>query len=390
MRSIRILLNALLSITTGGVCWADTTSGLANNNVELQLYGYIKLDAVYDSSRIDSGNYAKWVEFEGTNKNDDQFNMTARQTRIGMKIREPKGAKTMTSGLIEMDFYGNGSENKPGIMMRHAYLKIDWPEERFDIIVGQTSDIISPLCPSTLNYTVAWWAGNIGYRRPQIRLTKSFALNSSIELKLEGGLARTIGLSGEEFSTPGDAGEDAGFPGMQARTSVLLPLFADKPTVFGVSGHWAQEELDITAYGDVKNFDSWSVNLDLALPIDGSLTIRGELFTGGNLSAYLGGIGQGINTVMFEEIESSGGWVAADFDPSDEWKLSFCVSLDDVDENDVATGSRTFNRSVLGNVIYSINQNTQIGFELSQWHTEYKDQQDASSWRGQASFIYKF
>ena len=42
----------------------------------------------------------------------------------------------------------------------------------FTILGGQTWDVISPLNPRSLNYSVYWWAGNIGYRRPQVRLTK--------------------------------------------------------------------------------------------------------------------------------------------------------------------------------------------------------------------------
>ena len=77
--------------------------------------------------------------------------------------------------------------------MRHAYLKLDWPKSRFNIIAGQTSDVISPLYPQTVNYSVGWWTGNIGYRRPQLRFTKAMRINKDVDLKLEGAFARTIG-----------------------------------------------------------------------------------------------------------------------------------------------------------------------------------------------------
>src|SRR6266498_4931333 len=51
------------------------TSGLS-----VGLYGYVKLDAAYDSSRISAGNFARWVESEQIRRNDDEFNMTANQT----------------------------------------------------------------------------------------------------------------------------------------------------------------------------------------------------------------------------------------------------------------------------------------------------------------------
>lgn len=204
-----------------------------------------ELDAAYDTSRTDVRDYARWVESESTNRDDNQFNMTARETRLGMRLSGPHDEQVETSGRVEIDFYEGGAENKPRIMMRHAYMTIDWPKDDFSIIAGETSDVISPLYPHTLNYSVGWWAGNIGYRRPQIRLTSSYELTEDVGLKLEGALARTIGLSGDDFAeTPGDAGEDAGFPGIQARASVELPLLKSKPTVVGISGHWAEEELD--------------------------------------------------------------------------------------------------------------------------------------------------
>ncbi len=360
------------------------------SNLDIELYGYVKLDAAYDTSRTDVGNFARWVDPEGSNKNDDQFNMTANQTRLGLKIAGPQDDRVRTSGRVEIDFYGGGAENKPNPMMRHAYMELDWPQDSFSILAGQTSDVISPLFPDTLNYTVAWWAGNIGYRRPQIRLTRAFAINEKVDLRLQGALARTVGIS-NDFTD--DAGEDAGFPGVQARASLTFPWLGYEPTTLGISGHWAREELDTSVSGDSRDFDSWSLNLDLAQPISEWLSIKGELFTGENLSAYLGGIGQGVNTVRNKEIGSRGGWVAASFRPIDGWRFGFGVSIDDVDNNDLAdmTGDRRqYNRSIFGNVIYSLDKNTEIGFELSQWRTEYDAQSDADSLRAQASFTYKF
>ena len=362
----------------------------ARSDLDIQLYGYLKLDAAYDTSRIDNGNYAKWVQSESTNHNDDQFNMTANESRLGMRINGPQEGDMNTSGRVEVDFYGGGSENKSQIMMRHAYLKIDWPAERFNVIAGQTSDVISPLYPATLNYSVGWWAGNIGYRRPQIRLTKSLALTSDVDLTWEGALARTIGITTTPDFTPGDAGEDTGFPGVQTRASVMFPLLGYKPTTFGLSGHWASEELDLDETGNHKDFDSWSVNLDLDQPVNKWLTVKGEVFTGENLSAYLGGIGQGVNTTTYEEISSRGGWIAASLGPWSKCRFNVGTSMDDVDSSDINTGGRTLNRTVFGNLIYSLGKSTEIGLELSHWRTDYSGGGDADSLRAQTSLIYRF
>jgi hypothetical protein len=363
------------------------------SSLDIQLYGYLKLDAAYDSSRIDNGNYAKWVEREDTNRNDDQFNMTANETRLGMLINGPDDGVMKASGRVEVDFYGSGdAENKAHLMMRHAYLKLDWPADRFSILAGQTSDVISPLLPSTVNYTVGWWTGNIGYRRPQIRLTKEYGLDTKTDLKLEGALARTIGTNSV---TGTDSGEDSGLPTLQARASMSLPLFGPDVSTVGVSGHWGEEEYDIAADGQNKEFETWSLNMDLTQPVNKWLSIKSEVFTGENLNAYNGGIGQGVTTSganQYEEIGSKGGWVAAGLGPWDKTRFNIGVGMDDVERGNVnaGVGARTLNRSVFGNVFYSLSKSAEWAFELSHWRTEYRGSGDGDAVRAQTSLIYKF
>jgi hypothetical protein len=369
----------------------DDISRTKPSGVTIEPYGYIKLDAAYDNSRINNGNFARWAESEATNKNDDQFNMTVNQTRLGVKLQGPDSDDVQTSGLIEVDFFGDiDATNKARMQMRHGYMKILWPDYDFNILAGQTWDVISPLNPYTLNYTVAWWAGNIGYRRPQIRLTKVFELNEKVTLDLRGAITRNIGTSN---GFTGDAGENSGLPGFQARAGIKVPILDHDRTDIGISGHWAKEDLDINAAGNSKEFDSWSINLDVLQPINEWLTLKSELFTGENLSTYCGGIGQGVNTTTNREIGSTGGWIAAELGPWDKWRFNLGLSIDDVDNDDlngISGDKRTYNRSIFGNVIYSLNNNTMIGFELSHWRTEYKNADDGDSLRAQTSFIYKF
>ena len=368
------------------------------SGLDVELYGRLKLDAVFDTSRMDTGNYAKWVRPDRNNNDHTQFDMTPNESRLGFRVFGPKGEDIQTGGRVEIDFYGGGAENKSNPMMRHAYLTIDWPKDKFGILAGQTSDVISPLYPDTLNYTVGWWAGNIGYRRPQIRLTKSYMLDKDTELKLEGALARTIGRTNSSILPAGDqtdSGENAGIPGFQGRVSMTFPWLGYKPTTIGFSGHYAKEEYDTNTSGVIgsKRFDSWSLNLDVLQPVNKWLSFKGEFFTGENLDAYLGGIGQGVNTARSKEIGSDGGWVEASLGPWDKWSFNTGLSVDDADNSDLVGMSgdkREYNRSIFGNVLYDIDKNAQIGFELSQWHTKYEGAGDADSLRAQTSFIYKF
>ncbi|MBN1972270.1 MAG: hypothetical protein JW787_01425 [Sedimentisphaerales bacterium] len=361
------------------------------SNLDIQFYGYVKFDASYDTSLTTAGNYAVYVDSEATNPDDDGFNMTANQTRLGFKINGPEKDGIKSSGLLEFDFYGNyASENKAKIQMRHAYLKLNWANGS-EILAGQTSDVMSPLCPSTLNYTVLWDVGNIGYRRPQIRYTKTWTGEDKNFVKFEAALARSIGTDKGTSAAPyAETGMDAGYPTAQSRLSMSFPLLGYKPTTLGFSGHIGREEYDTQNDGSNKKFESWSANIDLTQPINKWLTIQGEYFRGETLGTYFGGIGQSVNTASLNEIGAQGGWIAASVGPWDKWNFNIGAGVDDVERDDVASGSKIQNATVFGNFVYAINSNTQIGFELSQWETAYKNLDDSDSTRAQLSLTYKF
>ena len=263
-------------------------------SLDTKLYGYIKFDAAYDSSRTSAGDFARWVETEHRRGNDNQFNMTARQSRLGLLFSGKETAAPLTSGRIEADFYGDAlQENKPALLLRHAYLQLDWPDRGLSILAGQTSDVISPLLPGTLNYTVGWWTGNIGYRRPQLRITKTLRPGGTetTRLTLQGALSRTVGTRTLGFFDPGDTGEDSGHPTLQGRIALATPILGEKKTTLGLSGHWGTEEYDLDDRDDHRRFRSWSLNLDLTQPLTDKLTLTGEAFLGENHDDYLGGIG---------------------------------------------------------------------------------------------------
>ena len=380
------------------------------STVSIQLYGYIKLDASYDTARVDEGNYIRSVESKETS-DEDEFNMTARQSRFGLNLSGPDIAATKTSGKVEIDFYGGGTENKNVPMMRHAYLKVEWPKIDFGILAGQTSDTCSPLFPNTLNYVVGWWAGNPGYRRPQVRLTKGFG--KDVRFLIETAAARTIGHS-EPFSDLVDTGEDAGFPSTQARCSLSFPLLTNKKTTLGVSGHYGKEEYEYVPGNE--NIDTWSVNLDVTLPIFDWLTFQGEVWRGEDLDSYLAGIGQGIvvrtdkkvyinppakiegTFISAYGIASTGGWGSFNCGPFGPWRLNVGAGIDDPNNKDIPiTGAgatkgngKTQNVSVWGNVTYDIHKAVQVGVELSYWNTQYQEKSDGNDVRVQTSLIYKF
>jgi len=353
-------------------------------------YGYVKLDASYDDSRTNYGNFVLYVPGESGDKNDEEFNMTARQTRLGVNIAAPQSDDWTAQGRIEVDFYGDGStrhENKAEPVLRHAFFRLS--RRDFGLIVGQTSDVISPLNPYTLNYTVGWAAGNIGYRRPQLGMTYARTLSGGDRVLTRLAIARTSGLTGEDLDLDGrNDGEASGFPSVQARLAFVTRRFTEKESVFGLSGHFGREDLRWDA--NEKELESWSINWDVDIPLTGQVSFKGEAFVGCNLDDYFGGVFQGVNTSTHDGIEARGGWAQVRYQPDQEWQFHAGVGLDDPSDEDLDSGMRAKNGFVFLNALYTIIPAVTVGLEYSYWETEYKEMSIGTDNRIQASFIYSW
>lgn len=371
----------------------------ARSSLDLNFYGYVKLDAARDDSRFSLGNFARWAETESVLRNDSYFNLTANQTRLGVDLAGPTTANLSATGKIEFDLYGAGAgENKPEPMLRHAYVRLDWPNQSLALLAGQTWDIISPLNPTTVNYSVAWWQGNVGYRRPQIRLIKTASLATDVELKIDAGITRTITGRKAVFASANDpdTGADASYPSFAGRAGVSFPVGAKQIASLGVSGHRGIEEIHRANLSGDDKYATWSFNADLRLPLGPTLLVQAEMFTGRDLDSYLGGIGQGINTTLNQGIDAFGGWASLTWSPAPEWQFNLGAGLDDPDDADLSGSgdstkdSRTKNTHIFGNVLYSLSAQVQLAFELAWLRTTYKVNAPGEGWRQQFAITYKF
>jgi len=324
----------------------------ADSETSFEWYGYFKFDMAYDSAVSSHGNFAMWVKSHADGNRASTQNITARQTRVGVNI----GREAMLSKL-EFDFYGAGAENKNYLQMRKAY--VDVPLASLSLRAGQDSDLISPLVPATINYTVCWGAGNIGYRRPQLRLYQQRdALYWGVAL------ARNISpdLDGDGIVD----GEDAVLPLLQGRVAYEFQPGNARLSV-GASGHYGRMQL---RDGPDEDYNTWSANGDAALAISPRLKLLGEAYVGSNLATYFGSI---LNQDTITGLTSRGGWANLQFRASDLLSLSVGGGLDRVDEADVmgTDGARSSNSVVFGNVQHEFSPGVKAGVELSYWVTEY-------------------
>lgn len=384
-----VLIYCLL-LCAGSVLAADKPS------FDVDWYGYFKLDGSYDQNLTSHGNFAIWVQQQGV-KDDAQFNMTANQTRMGLKISGKGYERAQVNGKLEFDLYGGVSgatvaENKAMLQLRHAYFTVQ--SGNFKLLAGQTWDLVSPLNAATLNYPVLWGCGNLGYRRPQVSMFYTFPSTSQTKVELAGGFFRTIGsdltptfsLATGETAEGADDGTDAAIPSLQGRLDVQHKFASGGSLRAGFSGLWGQLKAE-TNLGNSETYESWAANGYFQMNFASGFGLVGEAYTGSNLGSYSGAI---LNSNNIDGLNSTGGYGSAWFKLSPKMKLTGGYGFDNVAEEDAGIGTRFKNNCVFGNVKYSIVPQVTLGLEVSSWQTEYKDGDTADNLRVQSSFMLNF
>lgn len=347
-----------------------------DEKVSAKPYGFVKLDAIYETGSASHGNYILWAKDPGAS--DGMFYVSARETRLGFLLTGIGFGKFKVTGKVEVDFHAAGvPENKPYNFMRHAFLEVS--NGSFSIIAGQTSDIISPLVPVTLNYTVLWGGGNIGYRRPQLGFKRDFKAGKN-SFTVHAGITRTIT---DDYD--GDGIEDglaAGFPTIQGRLSGKFAVGSSANLQLGISGHYGKTN-------GVKDYTTNSIDADFLLTVS-KFKIIAEYFMGKNLGAFLGGIVQDINPVDKKEVETRGFFINGVAEVSSKMQISLGYGMDDPDDATLAVGLRSKNTCVFGNFVIKLSPSLKLGLEISNWVTDYLNKEQQKTLRFQHSWIFTF
>jgi hypothetical protein len=289
-----------------------------------------------------------------------------------------------SGGKVEIDFQSpvtSDFENRATVQLRHAYWEVK--NDYFRFLVGQNWDIVSPLFPSTLNYSVGWDGGNIGYRRPLVRFDRHFYPTQTLKLTGEVGLAADV--VSDLGSVTGVRREPSDWPVIEGRLAATLGHRGQgcRNVVVGFSGHVGEQGFDfydtipaalnplgLPAQDDARLL-TWSMNMDVLVPVTDRLTFKGEYFNGANLGTFLGGIGQGVCPCLRQSIRANGGWMELGYDFTSRWHAHTGFGIDDPNVEADALLGRSYNQFLFTNMTYDLTKKLNVGLEIAFWKTLY-------------------
>ncbi|HSL83747.1 MAG TPA: hypothetical protein VLF66_13310 [Thermoanaerobaculia bacterium] len=373
---------------------AEGSSGeigeLRFGNSAFRFYGFARLDAIYDDSRPDALQTPTFIRSEDPSAGpggEDSLTLHPRLTRFGVDldgpVLDPLGGARL-GGKLEIDFQNGGRESRAVPRYRHAYLTLGW--EHSTLLVGQTCDLIYPLYPEVNADTLMWNAGNLGDRRAQVRWTFDPA-GTGLTFAAAAGLTGAV----DSQDLDGDGvrdGEDSGVPNLQARLGWSRSV-GGGDLAFGLWGYTAREEVQVPVSGETE-FESFAAGLDFSVPLPGSLTLRGELWTGENLSDVRGGIGQGVNAATGREIASRGGWAELGWKSGGPYSLYTGATLDDPDDDDLRPGDRSENSAWYLVQRLDFTGAFRVGLDYLRWTTEYVGLDEGTDNRLNLYIVYFF
>lgn len=354
----------------------------------LDFYGYFKLDAFYDSDVLSHQEIPFWA-IPNSEYSDGVFDMTAKETRLGLNFGGPEVSGGKVSGKLEFDFYGrinSGSSLSTNhafqMRSRHAYLNWDFGE--WSLLAGQTWEPYLIVFPKTVNFTYNNFVGQLGLRKSQLRLTRK--VNSNLEVV--GAILEPVGgVHGADVDGDlQDDGANSGMPVFSGKVVYKTTALTEKPATFGASFVYGQEVFDLFS----KTYDSWAVVGAFSLPLTDQVTWSSSFYKGANVDSFWGGIGQGINHSLRREIGSVGGWTELRYQPNSEWMFNLGWAMDNPDDEDLWSGARTKNQHLRVNMFYNFSSSLVWGLEYLNIETGYKNAAKATGNRVQSSIIFKF
>lgn len=359
-------------------------------DIKIIPYGSLWATTSYETQRSNIGDYVLYL-FSPSDRPGECYHVDAKSTRLGLDFagpQLPRFGDAQTGGKVEIDFQGQfQAENRGTVLLRHAYVEVK--NEYWRLLAGQTWDVVSPLLPGTIMYSVGWGAGNIGYRRAQFRAERYFHFSDVFLVTTQAALNTCLCSD----TGPNVITDHSDWPALQGRLAFTVGPRGkgNHPLEFGISAHIGEQVFFFQQpVFSEEEFRTWSFNVDVKYPITPRFGVQAEFFTGENLGAYLGGIVQGVNLTRRDTIRSTGGWVDVWYDWTERLHSHVGYSIDDPLNRDLSAGQRSYNQFYFANLVYDITKKFVVGVEVQQWKTNWVGKLPGDSTRVEVMVKYGF
>lgn len=384
------------------------------SKIPVKLYGNVLVNSNYVDRGANNADVPLFAVKRGTSsdQNHQNFNMTARQSRFGLRYDGMIFSDANLVGVFEFDLLGG----KPGFAngehfdlfrLRLAYGRIDWSKDSFE--VGQDWTVFSPLNPTTLaSYAIPGFStsGNLWNRLPQIRYEHREKIGE------KGRFVWTSALldpnAGDHAGTPATRllglGERGTMPAIESRIGFSGSTYG-KESAVGLSGHYSRLlAVPTNPAGTLfrSPIDSYGISGDLNLWLLSGLRVTGEAFHGRALGIFSGDIAQSAIVDVAGRahgINSTGGWLEvhgeapSGYDgPWKKFSLNVGYGIEDARGRDLVTGVRKRNQTYMANGQYKFSPHFSLGLEYRQVQTDWQNQRAVNqklNW-GNLSFLYSF
>lgn len=361
----------------------DPDASFRHKDWSFEVYGYIKVDAAYDTHRVLNGDFARYVMPE-TFGADNQLSITARQTRLGLKIDGPEWDDWSPAARIETDFYGDASASTPTLRLRLAYAQLE--KEDWLIRAGQDWDALTVALPRTVNFATYANHGALWSRRPLVKAKWNHASDTG-KLSVTGAIAQAVSADIDGGGQPD--GSDSGVPNLEGAIAYTWNFDDDWSLMTALSGQWGREAFD-QPFGGERVFDSYAGMFTTTLDWSDRAKLLGSVWCGANLASFNGGVGQSVNLRLGEPIRARGGWVQLQtyFWDDLNWNLAFGV--DDPIDSDLNPGMRSYSLNASTSAFYQLTSYLTLAAEYSYMQTGYENRPNADNHRIQTSAIVEF
>ncbi len=367
------------------------------SKLPLSLYGTILLNSFYNTGPVNIEDVPVLSAKRGTDPFEN-FGMTARQTRLGLRYQGAAVAGGKLSGQVEIDLFGGKAALPNGInfdivRLRLAYGRVDW--KNFSLVAGQDWSIFAPLNPTSLaGFSIPDFSasGNPWIRTPQLRaeLRHTFSEKASMQWQIAA-TDPNVGDNPSVFQTirtPG-IGEHGRMPGIDSRLSFTSRIQGGDATV-ALSSHYNRGK-NLGTIGNVaadRSVDSWGVAADYMLPLHKRFSLTGELYEGRALGIFSASLGQAVlpvGTRGEHGVETRGGWAQAQFNIAARWQANLGYGLEAPDASELRTGDRSKNQTYMTNIMFKISPALTFAWEWRRFLTSYRNQPPANDISDQAN-----